>query len=273
MNTTKIKALICDNSVPTGTALASALTEHGIFAYTRSNTESTIINSIVSEAPDVVISYLTLGDSDVVTLMHKVRDTITDAPAFIVISEIKNTFIERQIMSNGAAYFIAEPINTDELAEAVAAVSRSTFPPNIADPEILVTEMIKKMCIPANLKGYRYIRSGVLECLRDRTLLDSITKRLYPTIAERFATTPARVERAIRTAIENSWERADKSSIRSVLGYDNSFFSDRPTNSEFIAMLSDKILLQMKSPNIIRPYISVGEQITVTANAAERAIL
>ena len=272
MNTPQIKALICDNSASVGTSIASSLAEHSIYAYTRSNNESAVMNSVISEAPDVVICNLTLKDTDVVTLMRKIRETVSDAPSFIVVCDLYNAFIEKQVLANGASYFIAEPINTDELAEAVMAVARRNVAPSCHDPEILVTDTIKKICIPANLKGYRYIRSCVLECLRDKSLLDNITKRLYPVIAEKYSATPSRVERAIRTAIETAWERADKLSIRNVLGYDNSFFGVRPTNSEFIAMLTDKIQLQMRN----RIYgQNTCDRISFTGNTCEssRAVL
>lgn len=244
MNQTNIKALVCDNTAAIGTTIASSLRERGLTAYTRSNTERAIINSILSEAPDVVISYLTLSDSDVVALINELSRKTTHLPAFIVLSELHNPFIENQVMRCGASYFMVEPIDFDELAEAVYAVSKRSVAKNSADPEIIVTEMIKKICIPPNLKGYRYIRTSVLECLRDRSLIDNITKGLYPFIAEKYDTTPARIERAIRKAIETAWERADKTSIYLVLGYDDTYFTNRPTNSEFIAMLVDQIRLQ-----------------------------
>lgn len=244
MNTPQTKVLICDDSATIGTTIASALSEKGFFAYTRNNTENAIISSIISERPDVVISCLTLRDSDIVTLMKKTKEAMIETPAFVVISELYNSFIEKQVMNNGASYFITAPINTDELAEAVEAVSKNSPAIDCHTPELLVTDMIKKICIPAHLKGYRYVRSCILECLADRSLLDSITKRLYPVIAIKYSTTPARVERAIRTAIESAWERADNASIRRVLGYEYTYFSERPTNSEFIAMLTDKVRLQ-----------------------------
>ena len=270
-----IKVLICDDSAGIGVTLASALREKGFFAYTRSRTENAVISSIISERPDVVICYLTLKDSDAVTLMNKTRELTLDAPEFIVVSEMKNTFIEKQILGNGAAYFIAEPIDLCELSEAVTAVARRSPSPSCCNAEILVTDMIKKIGIPANLKGYRYVRCGVLECLSDRSLLDSITKRLYPMIGSRYGTTPARVERAIRTAIETAWNRADKASIHSVLGYNSSYFSERPTNSEFIAMLTDKLRLQISSASGIQPHFSSSDHILISENASlkERVVL
>ena len=270
-----IKVLICDDSASIGVAIASALRDKGFFAYTRSRTENSVISSVISEHPDVVVTYLTLRDSDAVTLMGKVRELSVEAPEFIVISEMYNSFIEKQVLGNGAAYFISEPIDITELAEAVAAVAKCSPSQSCCNAEILVTDIIKKIGIPANLKGYRYVRCGVLECLSDRSLLDSITKRLYPIIADKFVTTPARVERAIRTAIETAWERADKASIHSILGYTSSYFNERPTNSEFIAMLTDKLRLQINSTLAIQPHFTSSDHISVSASprAEERIVL
>ena len=270
-----IKVLICDDSASIGVAIASALRDKGFFAYTRSRTENSVISSVISEHPDVVVTYLTLRDSDAVTLMGKVRELSVEAPEFIVISEMYNSFIEKQVLGNGAAYFISEPIDITELAEAVAAVAKCSPSQSCCNAEILVTDMIKKIGIPANLKGYRYVRCGVLDCLSDRSLLDSITKRLYPIIADKFVTTPARVERAIRTAIETAWERADKASIHSILGYTSSYFNERPTNSEFIAMLTDKLRLQINSALAIQPHFTSSDHISVSASprAEERIVL
>ena len=256
MYQTQIKVLVCDNTAAKGTAIASALKERGLIAYTRSNTANAIINSILSESPDVVVSYLTLSDSDIVALIGELRAKTACLPSFIVLSELDNSFIENQVMRSGASYFMSEPVDLNELAEAVYAVSRKSISKNCNNPEILVTEMIKKICIPPNLKGYRYIRTCVLECLRNRLLLDNITKGLYGLIAEKNATTPARVERAIRNAIETAWERADRSSIALVLGYDYHYFDNRPTNSEFIAMLVDQIRLQTGSQYIKKQIIA-----------------
>ena len=256
MNQTQIKVLICDNTAENGTTIASALKDRGFIAYTRSNTKKAIINSILLEAPDVVIGYLTLSDTDIVALISELHGMTACLPAFIVLSELHNSFIENQVMRSGASYFMSEPIDFNELAEAVVAVSKRSAAKNSNKPELLVTEMIKKLCIPPNLKGYRYIRTCVLECLRDRTLLDNITKGLYGLIAEKNITAPARVERAIRNAIETAWERADRKSIALVLGYDYCYFSVRPTNSEFIAMLVDQIRLQIRSSYIDRPIIA-----------------
>ena len=132
---------------------------------------------------------------------------------------------------------------------------------NTADPEILellparetfaedaVTEIVRKLGIPANIKGYRYIRTAVMMCMEDPALIESVTGRLYPEIARQYKTTPTRVERALRHAITVAWDRAegDESYISKRLRCRISFASDRPTNSELIALISDSLMLEAK---------------------------
>lgn len=117
------------------------------------------------------------------------------------------------------------------------------------DAELMVTNLIRSLGIPAHIKGYRYIRTAVLECLNSHMFLESMTKSLYPRVAEIYQTTPARVERAIRHAIETAWDRKDKEVMSSFFGCNIDNFQSRPTNSEFIALAADRIGLSMKNCN------------------------
>ncbi len=114
------------------------------------------------------------------------------------------------------------------------------------DQEVLVTDLMHQLGVPAHIKGYLYIRHGVLLAIENSEMVGSITKQLYPAIAAAFNTTSSRVERAIRHAIEVSWERGDLETMTKVFGYTVSNGRGKPTNSEFIAMLADCIRLQTK---------------------------
>ena len=115
------------------------------------------------------------------------------------------------------------------------------------DLELIVTNMIHEIGIPAHIKGYNYIRSAILMCVKEPELVNAITKRLYPEIAKKYETTGYRVERAIRHAIEVAWDRGDVEVLDSYFGYTLRSDRGKPTNSEFIAMLADKIRLMLKS--------------------------
>ena len=115
------------------------------------------------------------------------------------------------------------------------------------DLETEVTNMIHEIGVPAHIKGYQYLREAIIMSVEDTSVLSSITKILYPGIVKKFSTTPSRVERAIRHAIEVAWSRGQLDTVNSIFGYTISSSKGKPTNSEFIAMIADKLRLEIKS--------------------------
>ena len=113
------------------------------------------------------------------------------------------------------------------------------------NPETQVTDIIHEIGVPAHIKGYQYLRTAIVMCVEDMEMLSSITKLLYPTIAKKYKTTSSRVERAIRHAIEVAWSRGRMDTIDSMFGYTVNYGKGKPTNSEFIALITDKIRLGM----------------------------
>ena len=114
------------------------------------------------------------------------------------------------------------------------------------DLEVIVTEMIHQLGVPAHIKGYHYLRMAIMYSVQDPEMLESVTKLMYPTVAKQFSTTPSRVERAIRHAIEIAWDRGDIDILNSFFGYTVNTGKGKPTNSEFIALIVDKIKLRYK---------------------------
>lgn len=121
------------------------------------------------------------------------------------------------------------------------------MPKKVRDLEKDVTDMIHEIGVPAHIKGYQYLREAIMMSVEDIEMLNSITKILYPTIAKKFATTPSRVERAIRHAIEVAWSRGKMDTIDELFGYTINTGKGKPTNSEFIALIADKIRLEYKN--------------------------
>ena len=113
----------------------------------------------------------------------------------------------------------------------------------------MITEIIHQIGVPAHIKGYHYLRYGILLCIKDISMISSVTKQLYPTIAKKFGTTSSRVERAVRHAIEVAWDRGDVDTLESYFGYTILNSRGKPTNSEFIAMIADKIRMKVRSEN------------------------
>ena len=246
MENKRIKVLIGDDSASNGVKAAAALREKDMTAFTRKKNSRAILDSIINDAPDVVILDLTLQDTDAICLMEHARNNLVKLPAFIIVSEIQNSFIERQVLENGASYFLARPYKIEALPSIIKSVCKTTQPTQCKDTELIVTDIIQKLGVPAHIKGYHYLRTAILSAVDNGKLLECVTKQLYPSVAHKHETTSSRVERAIRHAIEIAWDRGNSETINSFFGCTVDNYRGRPTNSEFIALVSDKIRLQMK---------------------------
>lgn len=112
---------------------------------------------------------------------------------------------------------------------------------------MMVTEIIHQLGVPAHIKGYHYLRTSIILSVRDSEMVNAVTKLLYPTVAKQYKTTSSRVERAIRHAIEVAWDRGDIDTLNSYFGYTVNTGRGKPTNSEFIALIADKMRLRLKA--------------------------
>lgn len=179
--------------------------------------------------------------------MKRVRELGVKFPVFIVTSAYDNEFIERQIMDNGASRFLLKPYDADDLCSAINSALGDRANSLSDDMEIVVTDIIHQLGVPAHIKGYHYLRTAILYSIEDKNLLDSVTKLLYPTVAGIYETTSSRVERAIRHAIEIAWDRGNVDTLNSFFGYTVDTGKGKPTNSEFIALITDKLRLRYKA--------------------------
>jgi two-component system response regulator (stage 0 sporulation protein A) len=159
-------------------------------------------------------------------------------------------------MQAGASYFMIRPFDVKMLGERIKAlldidsdiggnmaVHRGAHP----NLEIIVTDIIHQIGVPAHIKGYHYLREAIILSVGEKEMLESVTKLLYPAVAKKFSTTPSRVERAIRHAIEIAWDRGDLDILNGFFGYTVNTGKGKPTNSEFIALITDKICLKYKT--------------------------
>ncbi len=242
----KVKVLIGDDTAA-GVSIANKLREKGMYAYTRRKDCSVIVEAVRNDAPDAVVLDITVPDSDAVAIMKKVRDLGVKFPAFIVTSEFDNEFIERQVMENGGAKFLLKPYDADDMFGAITSALGDRVNSLSDDMEIVITDIIHQLGVPAHIKGYHYLRSAILYSIEDKMLLESVTKMLYPTVANTYDTTSSRVERAIRHAIEIAWDRGNVDTLNSFFGYTVDTCKGKPTNSEFIALITDKLRLRYKS--------------------------
>ncbi len=254
----KIKVLIGDDSVEYGIACASSLRGKGLYVVTRPKNGNVILEAIRNDAPDVVVIDAILPHIDAIEIIKRVSASNCRKPVFIITSMYDNAFIEKQVMQNGASYFMLRPFDIETLGDRIMSLTQEDNAKDNRngkiinasdeqDMEIVVTDVIHQLGVPAHIKGYHYLREAILSSLDDPELLESVTKALYPGVAQKFQTTSSRVERAIRHAIEIAWDRGNLDTLNAFFGYTVNTCKGKPTNSEFIALITDKIRLKYKS--------------------------
>ena len=178
-----------------------------------------------------------------------------ERPVSIVISGFVGERMLSAAAEAGAAYFMQKPCDVSALITRIRMLSRPAAPAVSRelgkgaeqDLETVVTEIIHEIGIPAHIKGYQYLREAIIRTVEDMDMINAVTKVLYPEVAAKFGTTPSRVERAIRHAIEVAWDRGDVETLQRFFGYTVSGIKGKPTNSEFIAMIADRLYLQNKN--------------------------
>ncbi len=211
-----------------------------------------VMERIKRDAPDFVLIDLFMPGLDAIGVINAAKRSVEPLPMFFVKSAFSSPTLEREVLQSGAAYFTISPFNPAELAQRMlqlATHGAAGGEPSTSrnDMEIQVTEILHQIGVPAHIKGYHYLRDSILMAIETPEIINAVTKQLYPSVAKRYETTSSRVERAIRHAIEVAWDRGDVDILNSYFGYTIHNTRGKPTNSEFIAMISDKLRLQMKS--------------------------
>jgi two-component system response regulator (stage 0 sporulation protein A) len=207
--------------------------------------------------PDVLVTDLVLPKLDGLGLLSALSGK-PGAPAAIVLSGFFNDRVVAECSEMGAYYFMPKPCDIPALLtriRQVATASKRTNQPTTGvaiapahEPslEAVVTDVIHEIGVPAHIKGYQYLREAIIITVQDMDAINAVTKVLYPAVAKKFSTTPSRVERAIRHAIEVAWDRGDLETLQKFFGYTVSNIKGKPTNSEFIAMIADSLTLKRK---------------------------
>jgi two-component system response regulator (stage 0 sporulation protein A) len=250
MTATK-KVLISEGAFDGGLSFTDEAGKSGFEIYHCKNDGVEILRNITDLSPDIVICEAMLTTYDAIELISKVNAGKAKKPYFLVTTASKNALIERQIMQFSNAYLVLIPFDTKALLAVMTRVqsiseSEYSYQYNEVPREVVVTDIIHQVGIPAHIKGYHYLRYAIMLSLDDVDMLDSITKKLYPAIAEHFNTTSSRVERAIRHAIEIAWDRGDIDVLNNLFGYTINITKGKPTNSEFIALITDNLRLRFK---------------------------
>ena len=244
----QIKVMIGDDTAEYGVCLASKLRNSGIYAYTRKKDGMVLLEAIQRDLPDVVVIDLSIQKIDAIALMRRISALDIKKPEFIITSAFDNAFVERQVIEAGAAYYLIKPFEVETLISTIKSVVKKENLTESKDIELIVTETIHNLGVPAHIKGYHYLRTAIISAI-NKQHIDSITKTLYPEVANAYSTTASRVERAIRHAIEVAWDRGNSDVINSFFGYTINSYKGKPTNYEFIALISDRLKLKYKTEN------------------------
>ena len=268
----KITVLIADDNAEFANTLAGYLENHEdmeVVGMVRDGNEA--LEMIQQIEPDIVLLDVIMPHLDGLGVLEAIPTLhLTKAPLCIMLSAVGQDKITQKAIALGAEYYVVKPFDIELLIKRIKEVKtyqnspiRSTYinreikaqyieiapeeKKNEKNLEALVTNVIHEVGVPAHIKGYQYLREAIMMVINDIDVINQITKQLYPEIADKYKTTPSRVERAIRHAIEVAWGRGEQATVENIFGYTVSASKGKPTNSEFIAMIADKLRLELKS--------------------------
>ena len=268
----KITVLISDDNKEFSTTLSNYLEKEGsiqVVGMAKDGEEA--VEMIKSIKPDVVLLDVIMPHLDGLGVLEQLNAlNLEKFPLCIMLSAVGQDKITQKAIALGAQYYVVKPFDIEVLIKRIKEIrnyqpsqSKSNMllrevktqyidipqaeKKNEDNLEALVTNIIHEIGVPAHIKGYQYLREAIMLVVNDIDIINQITKQLYPEIAVKYGTTPSRVERAIRHAIEVAWGRGEQQAVESIFGYTVSAAKGKPTNSEFIAMIADKLRLELKT--------------------------
>ncbi len=254
---TKLKVLIADDTTEFAMNCSNVLKSFGMNVALCKKDGNELLSEADRIKPDVILGDMFMPGIDMIGVLGEIKKgKINYQPILMVMSSFDNPMLEKKIFELGASYHFIKPFDLTYLAERILLISRlsegedAQIPQikndNKLDLELMITEILHQIGVPAHIKGYHYLRDSIGLSVNDSEFINSITKLLYPTVAKMHSTTSSRVERAIRHAIEVAWDRGDVNVLDSYFGYTINNGRGKPTNSEFIAMISDKLRLRLR---------------------------
>ena len=250
--------IIADNSEEFCSSLASALTnQKGFQVLGSANDGEQAINMVRDRKPQVLVLDLMLAKKDGLAVLKAIA-SMEHKPVTLATSRFVTDYVASAAANLGVRYLMVKPCDMSALVERLEEIrggnnQQKSFPQRQSSNNIesMVTSIIHEIGVPAHIKGYQYLREAIIIAVNDMDVINAITKVLYPQVAKAFQTTPSRVERAIRHAIEVAWDRGDLDTLQRFFGYTVSNTKGKPTNSEFIALIADKLQLQLKGVNAV----------------------
>lgn len=268
----KVKVIIADDNPDFVNTLIENLEKEEdleVIGIARDGQEA--VSLILEKRPDIVLLDVIMPHLDGLGVLESLQESqIEKMPMCIMLSAVGQDKVTQKAINLGAEYYIVKPFDIQLLIKRIKDFKYyvpGTIKGNYASREIkpkyiqiapenkkdengveaLVTNVIHEVGVPAHIKGYQYLREAIIMVVNNIDVINQITKQLYPEIAAKYGTTPSRVERAIRHAIEVAWARGQTDTVENIFGYTVSAAKGKPTNSEFIAMIADKLRLELKS--------------------------
>ena len=272
----KVSILVADDNADFSHTLSTYINtqeDMEVIAIAKDGNEA--VDMIATTSPDIVLLDVIMPHLDGLGVLEKLNVMkLEKKPICIMLSAVGQDKITQRAISLGAEYYIVKPFDIELLIKRIRDIkffkptqkNKIAIGPDLTigreskqyielsnedkkkeNLEALVTNIIHEVGVPAHIKGYQYLREAIIMVVNDIDVINQITKSLYPKIAHKFNTTPSRVERAIRHAIEVAWGRGQQEVVESIFGYTISAAKGKPTNSEFIAMIADKLRLELKS--------------------------
>ena len=247
----KIKFVMTDTDPQVSALCRHVLEEKGVSVTVCEKNGAKALEALLTIHPQAVLLDAFMPEMDAITVKQRYEEKNSSGvhTTFFVTGAFQSEEVEQDLLDNGFSFFFVKPFDENVLVSRVlraAGGASRPQPVSLDSDELTVTEILHQIGVPAHIKGYQFLRDAILLTTADHEYINAVTKRLYPEIAKRNGTTASRVERAIRHAIEVAWDRGDVDTLNSYFGYTIHNLRGKPTNSEFIAMIADKIRLDKK---------------------------
>ena len=253
----QLKIVVADDSSDLGENCAKTFKAYGMRVLLCAKDGAKLLETIKTEMPNLVLADVFMPNLDILGVMKNIKESnIKNKPMVMAMSAFDNGRLEKELIDAGVEYYFLKPFDINMIAERIIQLSgwKNEKSPIVVrnnvvtdtQLEMMITDIIHQIGVPAHIKGYHYLREAIILSIKNSDIINSVTKLLYPTVAKKHSTTASRVERAIRHAIEVAWDRGDIDVLNSYFGYTIQNERGKPTNSEFIAMISDKLRLKLK---------------------------
>ena len=247
----KVRFLMSDTGAQITEACREALEQKGVEVTVVEKDGNKVLQKMLAVRPQVVLLDAFMPGLDALAVKQRYNAAGERHTSFFVTGAFQSEEMVQELLDEGFAYYFVKPFDESVLAarvlKAASGQEKHLLHTSVDSDELTVTEILHQIGVPAHIKGYQYLREAIMLAIDDMDVINSVTKVLYPEVARKFNTTPSRVERAVRHAIETAWDRGDLETLQRYFGYTVSNTKGKPTNSEFIAMIADRLTLEQKN--------------------------